>query len=98
MASDEKDDQALSKNLENNDGAQSKDKDLEHKSFTQSDAFPESNKLVSNTETTLPQSKEKSNVEIDWDHDSKNPYNWPMRKRVYHTILTGTFGLVMYVR
>jgi len=38
-----------------------------------------------------------SNGEADWASDGKNPYNWPMRKRVYHTVMPALFGLVVYV-
>ncbi|KAI9742874.1 MAG: hypothetical protein M1818_003603 [Claussenomyces sp. TS43310] len=33
--------------------------------------------------------------ELDWASDDKNPYNWSMRKRVYHAVLPALFGLVV---
>lgn len=31
----------------------------------------------------------------EWIRDSKNPYNWPMWKRVYHAVVPAVFGLVV---
>lgn len=47
------------------------------------------------TVTNESPSKEALPVKENWDEDNKNPYNWSMAKRVYHTVLIGLFGLTV---
>ncbi len=38
---------------------------------------------------------EKITKQDDWMSDFKNPYNWPMSKRVYHTMIPARFVFVV---
>lgn len=51
---------------------------------------------MSTSEKSVSEASGKVQV-IDWDSDGRNPYNWPMWKRVYHAVLAAVFGLVVYV-
>ena len=53
--------------------------------------------MSSSSEKSVSEPSEGKVQVIDWDSDDRNPYNWPMWKRVYHAVLAAVFGLVVYV-
>lgn len=62
------------------------------------DSKPSGNEsMMANGRGEHPSENEPPAVEINWDGDDRNPYNWSMTKRVYHTVLIGLFGFTVYV-
>ncbi|KAM3079652.1 hypothetical protein ACMFMG_006065 [Clarireedia jacksonii] len=65
---------------------------LEHEDASK---FPGSQSATSNGEGELEGKENSPAIEVSWDEDHRNPYNWSMAKRVYHTLLIGIFGLTV---
>jgi len=80
-------------NISESDGGEGKNDN--HDAISKGEAAAGKDSTSSGGEAVVASKEGLPTVQMDWEKDSKNPFNWPMKKRIYHTVLTGMFGLVV---